>query len=381
MRSLPTLQRAAVPVVAAVCLAALRCYGGVTGATAGDAGLLDATVGHDASDATALPDSNVVGNDVQTSVPDVGTGTGDAGHDAGGAHDTGPPGVNLYVASGYQNRRIVSQDGTTWVNDTIDPPNALDDIGTGLAIGLGMIVVAGHTGIYTSPDGKNWTHLPAPVPQVWPGLGGAAATFGDGKFVIVDSSDSWTSTDGMTFTQHSPDGGTGGATHWDGIAYGNGVFFAVGDSNGPGDRKVSTDGITWTSYVQDSIAWSGVAYGQGVFVAVGANGRRAWTTDGATLTDTTDATLGNIGGVAFGNGKFVACGTNFTAMSTDGKTWINSAAGPVSDLSFGGTLFLTTTWMSNILTSADGQTWTHVFSGDSGSPALSRVTWGLVGGH
>ena len=38
MRSLPTLQRAAVPVVAAVCLAALRCYAGVTGATEGDAG-------------------------------------------------------------------------------------------------------------------------------------------------------------------------------------------------------------------------------------------------------------------------------------------------------------------------------------------------------
>jgi hypothetical protein len=386
MRPVPFFERVAAPAVAVACVAGLagvRCYSGVTGAMAGDAGVPDATVGQDAGgDATtAVPDSTMVVSDVHVGGSDAGS-TEDAGHDADAGVDSGPPGVNLFVASGYQNRRIVSEDGITWVHDTVDPPNSLDDIGSGLAIGLGIIVVAGDTGIYTSPDGKAWNHLAPPVPQVWPGLGGCAATFGDGKFVIVNGSDSWISTDGALFVNHSPDGGTVGATHWGGIAYGNNVFFAVGDSNGPGDRKVSPDGINWSGYVQDSIPWSGVAFGQGVFVAVGSSGRRAWTTDGITINDVSDTTLGDIGGVAFGGGKFIASGTNFTATSGDGKTWTTSPAGPASKLSFGGGLFLTTTWMSNVLTSPNGQTpWKNVFSGDAGSPALSRVTWGLVGGY
>jgi hypothetical protein len=316
------------------------------------------------TDAPSKPDSGSKGD---------ATGVNDA-------TDTGTPGVALFVATGYQNRRIVSLDGKSWIHDTVDPPSSLDDIGTGLAIGNGTIVVAGHTGIYTSTDGMSWTKLPPPVPQAWPGLGGAAATFGGGQFVIVASNDSWTSPDGVTFTDNMPDGASVAATHWDGIAYGNGHYFAVGDSNGPGDRKVSEDGARWHDYVQDSTAWSGVAFGAGVFVAVGANGRRAWTADGVTLNDTTDTSLGSINGVTFGNGKFVIAGQSATAMSSDGKTWTTSGSYPASELSTGAGLFMTVTWVSNILTSPDGQNWTTVFSGDAGTPALSRIAWGTVGG-
>ena len=307
-----------------------------------------------------------------------------SGHDAAAldAADGGEAsvGVDLFIATGYQNRRIVSPDSKTWINDVNDPPSSLDDIGTGLAIGMGMVVVAGHTGIYTSTDAKTWTKLPPPVPQAWPGLGGAAATYGNGTFVIVDSSESWTSTDGVTFAENVPDGSSIGATHWDGLAFGNGHFFAVGDSNGPGDRKVSEDGVNWHDYVQDSTAWSGVAFGAGVFVAVGANGRRAWTPDGVTINDTTDATLGDVNGVAFGDGKFIVAGASGTATSTDGMNWTTSASYPAGAMNFGGGLFLTTTWVSNILTSSDGQTWTTTFSGDSGTPALVRIAWGRIGG-
>src|ERR1700722_12943856 len=87
----------------------------------------------------------------------------DAGVDASASY------VKIYIATGYQNRRIVSfDDATTWVNDVSDPPSSLDDVGSGVAFGLGTVIVAGHTGLYTSTDAKNWTHLPAPLPQVWP---------------------------------------------------------------------------------------------------------------------------------------------------------------------------------------------------------------------
>jgi hypothetical protein len=334
--------------------------GGMSGVTPGRDATTDV---HTGGDATSPPPSD-----------------GGAGKDVVTAHDTSAPGVEMYIATGYQNRRIVSLDGTTWINDITDPPNSLDDIGTGLAIGMGMVVVAGHTGIYTTKDSKNWTKLPPPVPQVWPGLGGAAATYGAGKFVIVASNDSWTSTDGVTFTDNVPDGTSIAATHWNGMAFGNGHYFAVGDSNGPGNRKVSEDGVSWHDYVQDATPWSDVAFGAGVFVAVGASGRRVWTTDGVTINDTTDATLGDVNGVGFGDGMFVLSAANFTAMSTDGKTWKQSSSYPASQMNFGGGLFLTTTWMSNILTSSDGQNWKTVFSGDSGSAALVRVAWGSVGG-
>ena len=310
------------------------------------------------------------------------------GMDAGASLDgeaskeAGPPPVTLFIATGYQNRRIVSFDHTkTWVNDVNDPPNSLDDVGTGVAFGLGEVIVAGHTGIYTSTDAKTWTHLPLPVPQAWPGLGGAAAAFGNDTFVVVSSSDAWTSTDGVTFTKHSPDGGYGAlsATHWNGMAVGKGHFFAVGDSNGPGDRKVSEDGVTWHDYVQDAQAWGGVAFGQGVFVAVGRAGRRVWTTDGVTLNDVSNATLGDLGGVAFGGGTFLVSGTRGAATSTDGKTW-TTIAGIPGVSSYGEGLFLTNTWASNVLTSPTGAKWTTVFSGASNSPALARVTWGQVRG-
>jgi hypothetical protein len=311
---------------------------------------------------------------------DAGPGDATSAADAADAGPAGPPGVAMFVASGYQNRRIVSLDGVTWINDATDAPNSLDDIGTGLTIGLGTIVVAGHTGIYTSRDGKAWTKLPAPIPQAWPGLGGAAAAFGQGTFVIVNDSTSWTSADAVTFTPHTPDGGTQSATHWNGMAYGNGHFVAVGDSNGPGDRKASEDGVTWHDYVQDATPWQGVAFGGGVFVAVGSNGRRAWTTDGVTFNDVTDASLGNLGGVAYGNGTFLVDGAQGSATSTDGKTWTKGPSFNASELTYGGGLFLTTTWMSNILTSPDGTTWKTAFSGQSGSAAIVRTAWGVVGG-
>jgi hypothetical protein len=113
---------------------------------------------------------------------------------------------------------------------------------------------------------------------------------------------------------------------------------------------------------------------------VGNSGRRAWTTDGVSLQDTTDTSLGDIGGVAYGNGTFVLAAANGSATSTDGKTWAKQSNIP-GMTSFGGGLFLTTTWESNVYTSPDGQAWTKVFSGQSGSPALARVAWGAISGQ
>jgi hypothetical protein len=297
------------------------------------------------------------------------------------SRDAAAPYVPMYIATGYQNRRIVSYDhAATWVNDVSDPPSPDDDIGTGVAFGLGTVIVTGHTGIYTSTDGKNWTHLPPPAPQA---VGGGSALFANGTFVAVANWSSWTSTDGVNFTEHGPDdGGAMWGSHWPGLAWGNGVFFAVGDTgNTGGVRKVSADGATWHNYVEDPQWWSDVAFGNGVFVAVGQGGQRVWTTDGVNLNDVSDPSLGDITHVAFGGGQFIVSSATAAASSPDGKTWttIPSIWG-VDSYSEGDGLFLTTAWPCNVLTSPTGLKWTTVFTGEAGSPTLIRAKWGEVKG-
>jgi hypothetical protein len=312
----------------------------------------------------------------------------DAGHPDAGAPDSGTMMVDagvvgttpIFLATGYQNRRVRSLDATHWTDDVSNPANPLDDIGTGVAFGAGRVIVSSHSGLVTSTDGRTWTKLPAPLPQAWPGLGGSAAVWSGGQFVVVAGEDSWTSPDGVTFTQHTQAGA--GATHWQAIAQGGGHILVVGDSNSSGgDRKVSEDGVTWHDWAEGGPGLVGAAYGAGVFVFVGASGRRAWTADGVTITTTDDTSMGDFQGVVFDGAKFVAVGGGGLTTSTDGKTWAKTPMMYLPGVSaFGGGLFLTTTWESNVLTSTNGSTWTTVFSGASGSPPLARIVYGLVQG-
>ena len=294
----------------------------------------------------------------------------------GGGASQGTP---MFITAGYEDRRLSSLDGTTWSHDISDPPDpgGLDNIGTGIAFGKGLVLVVGHTGAVTSHDGVTWTKLPDPLPQKWPGLGGGAAIFANGQFVIVAGDKSYTSPDGVTFKQSIT---VTSATHWSGLAYGNGKLVAVGDSNAAGgDRKVSDDGETWHDYVAGGPSYHGVAFGNGVFVLVGEGGLCQTTTDGSTIDDHSDATLG-FDNLAFGNGVFLSCGNAACQTSPDGKTWTRKDGyGPGGRLAFGLGLFVGLNWKSSISTSPDGFKWTQVFSGPDATPALASVAFGDVG--
>jgi hypothetical protein len=58
---------------------------------------------------------------------------------------------------------------------------------------------------------------------------------------------------------------------WRSVAYGNGIFVAVGPGVGTTGVMTSPDGITWTSRVAAvaSATWYGVTFANGIFVAVG----------------------------------------------------------------------------------------------------------------
>jgi len=98
-----------------------------------------------------------------------------------------------------------------------------------------------------------------------------------------------------------------------GVAYGNGLFVAVGSHPDPLSFAsvilTSPDGVTWTAQTSGTgNRLNGVAYGNGTFVAVGNFGTILTSPDGASWTQRTSGTSNWLRGVAHGNGLFVAVG-------------------------------------------------------------------------
>lgn len=318
-------------------------------------------------------DSTSSGSGGETSTTSGSTGTG-AGQ---------PAGTPTFVVAGYDLRRIVSTDGAAWDHDVSDPPDpqSLDNIGDGIAFGKGVCAVVAHSGLTTTRDGVTWTKIGDPLPQKWPGLGGGKVIFDGDTFLIVASADTYLSKDGVSWQKYSS---SAGATHWNGLASGNGHFVAVGDSNSAGgDRKASEDGITWHDYQEGGERYGALAFGNGVFVAVGNKGTIHTTADGVTWADHSSASMGDLGNLVFANSQFLTClpvaGKCFT--SPDGVTWTphDLQGSPDGPLAYGLGLYLSISWSSNIWTSKDGFAWTKAFSGDQGSNAFASVGFGEVG--
>jgi hypothetical protein len=177
-----------------------------------------------------------------------------------------------------------------------------------------------------------------------------------------------------------------GSDHLYGIAYGGGTFVAVGAE---GKTAYSADGATWTpgADIQYASMASGIAYGNGTFVAVGGGGVLAYSTDGGkTWTDATNGLLTeNLRGIAYGGGKFVAGGqkgenNNAVAYSTDGKqpwTAANTAAleNPfIMSIAYNGSMFMAVDYSGKVAYSLDGAYWAAV--DNASSSALYGIAYG-----
>ena len=157
-----------------------------------------------------------------------------------------------------------------------------------------------------------------------------------------------------------------GTVAWNAVAYGNGIFVAVGNAS---VDLVSTDGgRSWASYPMPALNYGAIAYGNGLFVAIPRDtGSVCYTSPNGI--DWTLRGLGVIGtwtAVAYGGGRFVAMGSSqITAYSFDAITWIAGgtttiAPGPAA-IAFGNSLFVAvygSTSMATASSSPDGVTWT-----------------------
>jgi hypothetical protein len=169
----------------------------------------------------------------------------------------------------------------------------------------------------TSTNGVNWSTVSGPSGQ-WNGI-----AFGGGLFVAVGSvGQIITSSDGVNWTQTflRP------RDHFTSVAYGNGRFEAVDTVHG--DTAVAIDGTHWAFYLtpQAGLQFGAVAYGDGNFAALDSSGFAATTVSGYVWTVHSYAPAQLMDSITYGCNSFVAVGqdsgsTNNFLTSTTGASW------------------------------------------------------------
>ncbi len=164
------------------------------------------------------------------------------------------------------------------------------------------------------------------------------------------------------------------------VAQGNGRFVAVGEG---GTILSSTNGVNWTAHrLRTAVPISGIAFGNGLFVAVG-DGNVLTSIDGVEWTPRVARVDLLLSSVAFGNGRFVVAGLDTILTSTDGLTWTEAnltfnVAREFRDVTFGGGLFVAVGqgygYYPAIWTSVDGVQWSPISDGPRNE--LESVAYG-----
>ena len=179
-----------------------------------------------------------------------------------------------YISSSIQGGISVSSDGINWNHTETYYSFYQVLFAGGIFVANGEDFDSGTGYLYASTNGTNWSdsdYYDEP-------LNGVA--YGDGLYVAVgydyddgeypDSGTSYTSTNGLNWTYHA----TGTTNFLTGVAYGNGIFLAVGGPNSafanPTNAIIlkSVNGTNWTTIPNSfGMILSGVTYVNGRFYA------------------------------------------------------------------------------------------------------------------
>ena len=221
----------------------------------------------------------------------------------------------------------------------------------------------------TTAQYSRWWNRLAPLPT--PGSPGNQqwVSMATGNNVLVSVNQNTT-----TAGTRSTDGGVTWSaitlatnTYYSGVAANGATFVAV---SGTGYINYSTNsGATWSSAGQplgSNFSFSAIAYGAGVFVAIGSNfvssnRQYATSTNGSTWTVRTFPGSGGAGWstITFGGGKFVTVGGGTWFTSTDGITWTSQTGGTaVNSLAYGSGYYVSATYPDQVGYSTDGLNWT-----------------------
>lgn len=232
---------------------------------------------------------------------------------------------NLYIVGGQNNTNggVViqySSDGTNWTRVEVGYAGGggVKSFASGNGILIGIVNFDKHI---TSTDGINWT-----IVSHWPPVSGEQAfAFGAGNFVItINGGDAFAySPTGAPGTWTITNCAAGSKSYMDyNRVYGDGLFVSVGQQ-GFGVTPSVTTPITAINYPGGSGAGA-IAYGNGVYLAIG--GSDAYrSTDGYNWTYISNAFPESLSwdDIIFAQDHFLMCRRydNRLAYSSDGLNW------------------------------------------------------------
>lgn len=311
-----------------------------------------------------------------------------------------------FFTSGFGQHRLTSRDGVTWENEAYTPfeeaanPFPGND---GFAIGAGYVILGSNNGYFRSADGGvTWKRLPQPLPQRDRDLNLGWFGFVGKMFLLLAPNGQ--------YTMFSHDFVSYDGEHWQqtdpiplasvrGVAYGNGVFLAVGatdDACGAGGPAwtTSVDGVTWTKPISRAGhgSFRGVAFAKGRFLGTGDNGCnggaettnrgfRATFTDGKAVVDWTDASTSankfpEIREPLVVGSQFAVFSKDGYFTSADGKDFQKVTATPSSgdQITAGAGVFLSIGY-DGIKRSTDGAAWTTVYQVAKGASCPAKTSW------
>jgi len=98
------------------------------------------------------------------------------------------------------------------------------------------------------------------------------------------------------------------------VAYGNGVFVAVGDRGTVMTSPSGSNWVAWPTLATNSL--TSVVYGGGQFVAVSAGGRAFTSSDGTNWSNWATPVSTNLNAVGFDGSRFVAVGAGGTVLTS-----------------------------------------------------------------
>ncbi|WP_135553907.1 dockerin type I domain-containing protein [Paenibacillus cymbidii] len=186
-----------------------------------------------------------------------------------------------------------------------------------LACGNGVCVTAGNL-IMTTPDGLQWTKKVKETGFYYFN----DVAFGGGQFVVVGNGGSvMTSADGYEWTERTSNANT----DFKAVAYGNGVYVAVGVKSDMGMNYGSIyrspDGITWTQMKNEMmVSYLDLGFYNGQFIATGQLGNLRISSDGQNWQDITTGLMSIFQSVTVLGSTYVLTGYAGMGMGA----WITS---------------------------------------------------------
>jgi hypothetical protein len=281
---------------------------------------------------------------------------------------------NRFVAVGSGGSIVTSDDGQNWVNRSFTNLSM-----SAVTYGAGKFLAVGRNQqIMTSTNGIDWISKNF-APQVFTdlkgichGQNGFVAVGGIGSAVIA------TSLDGVVWKQRVPSGPPSSLLPLNAVAYGNGVYIAVGGPAVGGENilAVSINSTNWTDVSSgvSNTTLAGVAFGKGLFVVAGVRASLPpvhhviLTSANGTDWQSFQGTTNTVHSVFFDGSRFVLTGDGIVFLSDDGLSWSPHAvpgAQPLRAATAGNGQLVGVGDFSTIVTSPDGTNWSNLVPGNA----------------